>query len=130
MNIFPFLLLGLMIIPESIIHVPIFPMGKADAHPIASVASAADAHNLTSAERGLECDACMYLTKGINETILHNPKVLAIVTDDLDKVCAVLPESVQALCTSAAEQTAPLLLNHLGDFIATDGCADLGVCHT
>jgi hypothetical protein len=129
MNIFPFLLLGLMIIPESIIHVPIFPMGKADAHPIASVASAADAHNLTSAERGLECDACMYLTKGINETILHNPKVLGIVTGDLDKVCAVLPESVQALCTSAAEQTAPLLLNHLGDFIATDGCADLGVCH-
>ena len=131
MKIFPFLLLGLMILPESIIHVPIFPMGKADAHPIASVAaSAADAHNLTSAERGLECDACMYLTKGINETILHNPKVLAIVTDDLDKVCSVLPESVQALCTSAAEQTAPLLLNHLGDFIATDGCADLGVCHT
>ena len=134
MKIFPLLLLGLMILPESIIHVPIFPMGKADAHPIAAdadadVASVAVEHNLTSAERGLECDACMYLTKGINETILHNPKVLAIVTGDLDKVCAVLPESVQALCTSAAEQTAPLLLNHLGDFIATDGCADLGVCH-
>ena len=130
MKIFPLLLLGLMIIPESIIHVPIFPMGKADAHPIIVAADAGVAHNLTSAERGLECDACMYLTKGINETILHNPKVLAIVTDDLDKVCAVLPESVQALCISAAEQTAPLLLNHLGDFIATDGCADLGVCHT
>jgi hypothetical protein len=130
MKIFPLLLLGLMILPESIIHVPIFPMGKADAHPIIVAADAGVAHNLTSAERGLECDACMYLTKGINETILHNPKVLAIVTDDLDKVCAVLPESVQALCTSAAEQTAPLLLNHLGDFIATDGCADLGVCHT
>ena len=131
MKIFPLLLLGLMILPESIIQVPIFPMGKADAHPIIAddVASVAVEHNLTSAERGLECDACMYLTKGINETILHNPKVLAIVTGDLDKVCAVLPESVQALCTSAAEQTAPLLLNHLGDFIATDGCADLGVCH-
>jgi hypothetical protein len=131
MKIFPFLLLGLMILPESVVRVPIFPFGKADAHPIVAVA-VADAdieHNLTSAERGLECDACMYLTKGINETILHNPKVLAIVTDDLDKVCAVLPASVQALCTSAAEQTAPLLLNHLGDFIATDGCADLGVCH-
>jgi hypothetical protein len=121
MKIFPLLLLGLMIIPESIIHVPIFPMGKADAHPIIVAADAGVEHNLTSAERGLECDACMYLTKGINETILHNPKVLAI---------AVLPESVQALCISAAEQTAPLLLNHLGDFIATDGCADLGVCHT
>ena len=132
MKIFPLILLGLMILPESIIRVPIFPMGKADAHPIIAADVASDAgveHNLTSAERGLECDACMYLTKGINETILHNPKVLAIVTGDLDKVCAVLPESVQALCTSAAEQTAPLLLNHLGDFIATDGCADLGVCH-
>lgn len=131
MKIFPFILLGLMILPESIVHVPIFPLGKVDAHPIATVGDVAkrEEQHLTSAERGLECDACMYLTKGINETILHNPKVLAIVTEDLDKVCAVLPDSVQALCTSAAEQTAPLLLNHLGDFIATDGCADLGVCH-
>jgi hypothetical protein len=135
MKIFPILLLGMLILPESLIHVPIFPFGKANAHPIH--VSNDDHHNIShvvvdikTTEKGLECDACMYLANGLNETVLHNPKVLAIVTEDLEKVCSVLPQSVQALCTNAAEQTAPLLLNHLGDFIATEGCSDLGVCHT
>jgi len=131
MKLIPILLLGLMILPESIVHVPIFPFGKADAHPIhVSNNDTTIKGDLKTAQGGLECDACMYLANGLNQTILHNPKVLAIVTEDLEKVCAVLPADVQALCTNAAEQTAPLLLNHLGDFIATEGCSDLGVCHT
>lgn len=134
MKVFPILLLGMLILPESIIHVPIFPFWKADAHPIHVSNDHHDTIHIVpdikSNEKGLECDACMYLANGLNQTVLHNPKVLAIVTEDLEKVCSVLPQSVQALCTNAAEQTAPLLLNHLGDFIATDGCSDLGVCHT
>lgn len=133
MKVFPFLLIGLMILPESIIYVPIFPFGKADAHPIHvsnDHENTTVAIDLNTTEGGLECDACMLLANGLNQTVLHNPKVLAIVTEDLEKVCAVLPQSVQALCTGAAEQTAPLLLNHLGDFIATEGCSDLGVCHS
>ena len=135
MKIFPILLLGMLILPESLIHVPIFPFGKADAHPI-HVSNDHDntshvvAVDIKTTEKGLECDACMYLANGVNQTVLHNPKVLAIVTEDLEKICSVLPQSVQALCTNAAEQTAPLLLNHLGDFIATEGCSDLGICHT
>jgi hypothetical protein len=77
----------------------------------------------------LVCDACMFIANGINETVLHNPKVIAFVTEDLEQICAVLPQSVQALCSAAANQTAPIILGHLGDFIATEGCADLGVCH-
>jgi hypothetical protein len=130
MKVFPILLIGMFILPESIIHVPIFPFGKADAHPIQVVHDLENTTHVTTAQGGLECDACMYLANGLNQTILHNPKVLAIVTEDLEKICSVLPESVQALCTGAAEQTAPLLLNHLGDFIATEGCSDLGVCHS
>lgn len=126
MKIFPLLLLGLIVLPESIVHVPIFPFGIADAHPIHAPATATN----HTQQQSLECDACMYLANGLNQTILHNPKVLSIVTDDLEKICAVLPSSVQALCTGAAEQTAPLLLNHLGDFIVTEGCDDLGVCHS
>jgi hypothetical protein len=132
MKIFPLLLLGLIVLPESIVKVPIFPFGKADAYPIHSSheqENTISMNHLTSKEKGLECDACMYLANSMNQTILHNPKVLAIVTEDLEKVCSVLPDSVQALCTNAAQQTAPLLLNHLGDFIATEGCSDLGVCH-
>ena len=114
MNIIPLLLLGILVFPDahaSPIHVP-------------AAASAA-----ASASATLECDACMFLANGMNQTVLHNPKVTAMVTDSLDKMCAILPPSVQALCTTAAEQTAPALLNHLGDFIATEGCMDLGVCH-
>ena len=131
MKIFPILLLGMLIFPESMI----FSFGKVDAHPIhidhnQDTSSAATAATAATSQGKLECDACMYLANGLNQTIIHNPKVLAIVTDDLEKICSVLPQSVQALCTSAVEQTAPLILNHLGDFIATEGCSDLGVCHT
>jgi hypothetical protein len=126
MKIFPFILLGLIVLPESIINVPIFPFGKANAYPIRH------AENVSGVEvqTPFECDACLLLAKGLNQTVLHNPKVISIVTDDLEKICLVLPESVQQLCLGAAEQTAPLLLNHLGDVIATEGCTDLGICHS
>jgi len=136
MKIFPILLLGMLILPESMI----FSFGKVEAHPIRiddtqdNVAAAATTTTTTTttmtSQGKLECDACMYLANGLNQTIIHNPKVIAIVSDDLEKICSVLPQSVQALCTSAVEQTTPVILNHLGDFIATEGCADLGVCHT
>jgi len=119
MKIFPILLLGM-----------IFSFGKVDAHPIHMDHNQDTATTAATSQGKLECDACMYLANGLNQTIIHNPKVLAIVTDDLEKICSVLPQSVQALCTGAVEQTAPILLNHLGDFIATEGCSDLGVCHT
>jgi len=78
----------------------------------------------------LECDACMFLANGVNQTIIHNPKVVSFVTADIEEICKVLPASVQQLCLSAAEQSVPNLLNNLGDFIATEGCSDLGICHT
>jgi hypothetical protein len=125
MKISPIILLlglGLIVLPETIITVPLFPFGRADAAlmPLAP-------YNHTSSP--LECAACEYVANGVNQTILHNPKVIAFVTSDIEKVCSVLPESVQAMCNDAAQSVAPLLLNHLGDFIVTEGCDDLGVCH-
>lgn len=150
MKLFPFLLLGLLVLPESIIHVPIFPFGKADAYPIRAPSnndtiSSSEAPVLLAnpievskapviggrnPHNSIECDACLLLANGLNQTVLHNPKVISIVTTDLEKICEVLPASVQQLCLGAAEQTAPLLLNHLGDLIATEGCSDLGICHS
>jgi hypothetical protein len=72
----------------------------------------------------------MFLANGVNQTIIHNPKVVSFVTTDIEEICKVLPASVQQLCLSAAEQSVPNLLNNLGDFIATEGCSDLGICHT
>jgi hypothetical protein len=128
MNIFPFLLLGLIVLPESI--------GQANAYPINhhTQSNAIDAAHATDAvgeaRNSLECNACLLLAKGVNQTVLHNPKVISVVSTDLEKICQVLPASVQQLCLGAAEQTAPLLLNHLGDLIATEGCYDLGICHS
>ena len=131
MKLFPFLLIGLIVLPESIIHVPIFPLRQANAYPIQQV----EAHSIAvdavaEGQKSLECDACVLLANGLNTTVLHNPKVISIVSTDLEKICQVLPESVQQLCLGAAEQTAPLLLNHLGDLIATEGCSDLGICNS
>jgi hypothetical protein len=120
MNILPLLLLSILAFPDA--HACVL-------HPspqsLASVATTTSA----TASATLECDACMFLANGMNQTVLHNPKVTALVTDNLEKMCALLPPSVQPLCTAAANQTAPVLLNHLGDFIVTEGCADVGVCH-
>ena len=182
MKLFPVLLLGLLVLPESIIYVPIFPFGKADAYPIRTPsnndtvslndvpilrakaipmevreASVLLAKPIEVSEapvllakpievseapvvggrnpqrnppNSLKCDACLLLANGLNQTVLHNPKVISIVTTDVEKICEVLPASVQQLCLGAAEQTAPLLLNHLGDLIVTEGCSDLGICHS
>ena len=139
MKLFPFILLGLIVLPESIINVPIFPFSQADAYPIQvdsqsiavdSVATVDSVAAVNNVRNPLECDACLLLAKGLNQTVLHNPKVISIVSTDLEKICQVLPASVQQLCLDAAEQTAPLLLNHLGDLIATEGCSDLGICHS
>ena len=145
MKIIPFILLGMLILPEYI------PISKTYAFPLLdNIANTTqephllephlqephllEPHqlNVVTAVGGrtpLVCDACLFLANGLNQTVLHNPKVIAFVTEDLEQICAVLPQSVQALCSAAANQTAPIILGHLGDFIATNGCADLGVCH-
>ena len=124
MNLFPLFLLGLI----SAVNVPIFPVGRTDAHPIHHQTHAVD--TAVEGRNPLECDACLLLAKGLNQTVFHNPKVISIVTTDIEKICQVMPASVQQLCLGAAEQTAPLLLNHLGDLVATEGCTDLGICHS
>lgn len=129
MNLIPLLLLGILVFPDahaSPIHVPAAITATTTAPTAITAPATAPA---TASASALECDACMFLANGMNQTVLHNPKVTALVTDNLEKMCALLPPSVQALCTTAAEQTTPVLLNHLGDFIATEGCMDLGVCH-
>lgn len=146
MKISPIILLlglGLIVLPETIINIPLFPFGRAEAATVPLMAyntphvytdAATTQHNQSTATEHnqstpLQCAACEYLANGVNQTVLHNPKVIAFVTADIEKVCSVLPESVQAMCNDAAQSVAPMLLDHLGDFIVTEGCDDLGVCH-
>ena len=126
MKVIPVLLLGLL-----------FAFDAADAHPILALSpknetSAVDTHpeSVVEGKNPLECDACMFLANGLNQTIIHNPKVVSFVSADIEQICQIMPSSVQQLCLSAAEQAVPNLINHLGNFIATEGCSDLGICHT
>ena len=149
MKISPIILLlglGLIVLPETIINIPLFPFGRAEAATVPLINEITDAatateHNQSTTQHNqstttqnnistpLQCAACEYLANGVNQTVLHNPKVIAFVTADIEKVCSVLPDSVQAMCNDAAQSVAPMLLDHLGDFIVTEGCDDLGVCH-
>ena len=149
MKISPIILLlgiGLIVLPETIINIPLFPFGRAEAATVPLINEITDTatteHNQSTTTQHyqstttqnnistpLECAACEYLANGVNQTVLHNPKVIAFVTADIEKVCSVLPDSVQAMCNDAAQSVAPMLLDHLGDFIVTEGCDDLGVCH-
>lgn len=80
--------------------------------------------------KSIECDACSYIANGVNQTLFHNPKVVAFVTTDIQKICSVLPASVQSECNDAAESVAPLILAQLGNFVADEGCQDLGICRS
>jgi hypothetical protein len=132
------LLLGLLLLQESIL-----PIRRTEAHPL--IADEAN-HNATATATAtathqeqreafaveghspIVCDACKFLANGLNQTVLRSPKVIAFISEDLEQICSILPQSVQPLCSGAVNQTAPLILNHLGNFIATEGCSDLGVC--
>ena len=156
MKIIPFILLCMFILPESIIpngKTDAFPM-ITETNITTSQESLHFEQNVTTTDRQdplhhqytprqsnvvptvdvvpppIICDVCKFIANGFNETVLHNPKVIAFVTEDLEQICSVLPQSVQALCSAAVNQTAPIIINRLGDFIATEGCMDLGVCHS
>jgi hypothetical protein len=124
--------LGLIVLPEK--YTPSLPFGRADAAVIPIYAEHIKHNNHSVSEQNpvwspLECDACQYLAIGLNQTILHNSKVVAFVATDIEKVCSLLPESVQETCNNAAQSVAPVVINDIGNFIASDGCIYLGICH-
>jgi hypothetical protein len=71
---------------------------------------------------------CSYVASKLNTTLFHNPKVIDFVTSDIEKICKVLPESVQIECNNAAINIAPVILQQIGIFIADEGCQELDIC--
>jgi len=76
----------------------------------------------------IECKMCSYVASKLNTTLFHNPKVIDFVTSDIEKICKVLPESVQIECNNAAINIAPVILQQIGIFIADEGCQELDIC--
>lgn len=144
------LFLGTIILPELFI-IP-QPISKVGAHPIVINESSTvnelynnhqllnednnkiydDYLNITSKQTHIdghiECKMCSYVVTKLNTTLFNNPKVIAFVTADIEKICNILPESVKPECNNAAINIAPIVLQQVGVFIADEGCQELGIC--
>ena len=76
----------------------------------------------------LECDACEYLAQGLNRTVFHNNHLIDLVQGEMDHICDILPTSVHDICLQAVNNTVPELVAKIGDYVAEEGCQELGIC--
>lgn len=91
-----------------------------------------DKHNITNSTNleGLECDSCQFITHKIDDFVFHNEKVMGFVQNEFDNICNLLPDDAKNICYSTVNQTLPNILASIGDFIATNGCEEIGICPT
>ena len=89
-----------------------------------------DATNATNATnlQGIECDSCQFITHKIDDYVFHNEKVMGFVQNEFDNICNLLPDDAKNICFSTVNQTLPSILASIGDFIATNGCQEIGIC--
>ena len=78
--------------------------------------------------QGIKCDSCQFVTHKIDDYVFHNEKVMGFVKDEFDNICNLLPDDAKNICFSTVNQTLPSILASIGDFIATNGCQEIGIC--
>lgn len=97
-------------------------------HPVESNISASLSQALNETMNSLECDACTFIANKLNTTVFHNPKLLSLATTELDNICSVLPASVHDACLAAVQTAVPVALDKIGDYVAEEGCVEVGIC--
>ncbi len=78
--------------------------------------------------QGIECDSCQFVTHKIDDYVFHNEKVMGFVGNEFDNICNLLPDDAKNICYATVNQTLPSILGSIGDFIATNGCQEIGIC--
>jgi hypothetical protein len=78
--------------------------------------------------QGIECDSCQFVTHKIDDYVFHNEKVMGFAKDEFDNICNLLPDDAKNICYATVNQTLPSILASIGDFIATNGCQEIGIC--
>lgn len=78
--------------------------------------------------QGIECDSCQFVTHKIDDYIFHNEKVMGFVQNEFDNICNLLPDDAKNICYATVNQTLPSILGSIGDFIASNGCQEIGIC--
>lgn len=76
----------------------------------------------------LECDACEFIAKALDDKVFHNDRLIVLAQTELDNICNVLPTDAKDLCLVAVNNTVPGLLGKIGDYVAEEGCEELGIC--
>lgn len=93
----------------------------------ATATAAPNATNATNLQ-GIECESCQFVTHKIDDYVFHNEKVMGFAKDEFDNICNLLPDDAKNICFSTVNQTLPSILASIGDFIATNGCQEIGIC--
>lgn len=93
----------------------------------AAATAAPDATNATNLQ-GIECESCQFVTHKIDDYVFHNEKVMGFVGNEFDNICNLLPDDAKNICYATVNQTLPSILASIGDFIATNGCQEIGIC--
>jgi hypothetical protein len=78
--------------------------------------------------QGIECDSCQFVTHKIDDYVFHNEKVMGFIGNEFDNICNLLPDDAKNICYATVNQTLPSILASIGDFIATNGCQEIGIC--
>lgn len=78
--------------------------------------------------QGIECDSCQFVTHKIDDYVFHNEKVMGFLQNEFDNICNLLPDDAKNICYATVNQTLPSILASIGDFIATNGCQEIGIC--
>jgi hypothetical protein len=105
-------------------------LAAATAAPNFSNLSEHDAHTSINTTNlgGIECDSCQFVTQKIDDYVFHNEKVMGFVKNEFDNICNLLPDDAKNICYAAVNQSLPSILGSIGDFIATNGCQEIGIC--
>jgi hypothetical protein len=53
---------------------------------------------------------------------------MGFIGNEFDNICNLLPDDAKNICFSTVNQTLPSILASIGDFIATNGCQEIGIC--
>jgi len=78
--------------------------------------------------KGIECEACQFIAKELDERVFHNDHLIELAQNELDNICNILPADAKDICFTAVNNTVPDLLGKIGDYVADEGCQELGIC--
>ena len=84
---------------------------------------------IDAADNSLECSICKYVVSYV-DSVIQNNKSEAAIEAALDKVCTILPHSLNATCVQFVVSYGPVLVQLIEYYVTPDQvCAAIKLCH-